>query len=254
MFAKLDLALEALRRDGPTSLLRQVARYPRSKRDVRSAIAEFRRASDQVQSVPEAVDLAFEFQAGPVTLPPLQVRSEITALVERVSSLAPQTLLQIGTATGGTLFLLTRFASPDAVVVTVDLPHGPLGRGYTGWMEDLYNSFARDRQRVELVLGDSHGQAIHRRTARALGGRELDFLFIDGDHSYEGVSRDWEMYSPLVRSGGHVAFHDIVPGPLDRVGGVPRFWREVKGQGSQATEFVESWDQGRCGIGLLRKH
>jgi hypothetical protein len=33
-------------------------------------------------------------------------------------------------------------------------------------------------------------------------------LFIDGDHRYEGVRRDFEMYSPLVGAGGLIAFHD----------------------------------------------
>ena len=33
----------------------------------------------------------------------------------------------------------------------------------------------------------------------------IDFLFLDGDHSYEGVRRDFENYAPLVRPGGIVA-------------------------------------------------
>jgi cephalosporin hydroxylase len=36
----------------------------------------------------------------------------------------------------------------------------------------------------------------------------IDFLFIDGDHSYQGVLTDWLLYAPLVRSGGIIAFHD----------------------------------------------
>jgi len=42
-----------------------------------------------------------------------------------------------------------------------------------------------------------------------LGSRKLDFLFIDGDHSYEGVRRDFEMYSPLVREGGIICMQCI---------------------------------------------
>lgn len=34
------------------------------------------------------------------------------------------------------------------------------------------------------------------------------------------------MYSPLVRKGGTIAFHDIVPGPPGAIGGVPTFWRK----------------------------
>lgn len=36
----------------------------------------------------------------------------------------------------------------------------------------------------------------------------VDFLFIDGDHSYEGVKKDWDLYSPLLKEGSLVVFHD----------------------------------------------
>ena len=37
-----------------------------------------------------------------------------------------------------------------------------------------------------------------------------DFLFIDGDHTVEGVTKDFLLYRPLVRKGGVIAFHDIL--------------------------------------------
>lgn len=37
----------------------------------------------------------------------------------------------------------------------------------------------------------------------------LDLLFIDGDHSYEGVKADWEAYKDLLHEGSTVVFHDI---------------------------------------------
>ena len=58
------------------------------------------------------------------------------------------------------------------------------------------------------------------------------------------------MYSPLVRKGGLIAFHDIVDGPPDAVGGVPDFWREIKS--SEAIKIVDSPEQGGFGLGLLR--
>lgn len=36
----------------------------------------------------------------------------------------------------------------------------------------------------------------------------VDFLFIDGDHNYDGVKLDWDLYSPLLSPGAIVAFHD----------------------------------------------
>lgn len=37
----------------------------------------------------------------------------------------------------------------------------------------------------------------------------LDLLFVDGDHSYEGVKGDWDAYKKLLRPGSIVVFHDF---------------------------------------------
>jgi cephalosporin hydroxylase len=36
----------------------------------------------------------------------------------------------------------------------------------------------------------------------------VDFLWIDGDHTYEGCKADYENYSPLVVPGGLIGIHD----------------------------------------------
>ena len=36
----------------------------------------------------------------------------------------------------------------------------------------------------------------------------LDLLFIDGDHSYEGVKADWDAYNRFLKPGAIVVFHD----------------------------------------------
>jgi predicted O-methyltransferase YrrM len=40
------------------------------------------------------------------------------------------------------------------------------------------------------------------------GVGNFDFVFIDGDHSFEGLKGDWEYWSRLVQPGGCVALHD----------------------------------------------
>lgn len=37
---------------------------------------------------------------------------------------------------------------------------------------------------------------------------EFNFIFIDADHSYEACKADFEAWSPLLKSGGEIAFHD----------------------------------------------
>jgi predicted O-methyltransferase YrrM len=39
----------------------------------------------------------------------------------------------------------------------------------------------------------------------------IDLLFIDGDHRYWGVTKDFQLYFPLVNSGGYIVFDDYLP-------------------------------------------
>jgi predicted O-methyltransferase YrrM len=182
--------------------------------------------------------------------PAMQVRSEIEALLGLLETCPPRAVLEIGTANGGTLWLLTRVASPDAVLVSVDLPRVAPDVGYADWRERVYASFGKSGQRVSLIRGDSHRHDTFERVRAALDGRTVDFLLIDGDHSYEGVRADWEMYRALLSPHGVVAFHDIVPGAEERVGGVPRFWKEVRASVA-SRELVASWGQGGYGFGVI---
>ena len=62
---------------------------------------------------------------------------------------------------------------------------------------------------THLLRGDSHHDEIRQRVEAILDRRWIDLLYIDGDHSYEGVLTELEMYSALVRNGGAVMMDDI---------------------------------------------
>ena len=64
------------------------------------------------------------------------------------------------------------------------------------------------------------------------------------------MKTDSEIYSKLVGKGGIIAFHDIVSGPPENVGGVSRFWSEIKRSFSYV-ELVKNWKQGGYGIGVI---
>jgi hypothetical protein len=61
-----------------------------------------------------------------------------------------------------------------------------------------------------------------------------------GDHIYEGVKKDFEMYSHLVREGGLLLFMIIVLYPPETRCEVCRFWNEVKHEYGY-TEIVKDW-------------
>jgi cephalosporin hydroxylase len=240
-----------LARDGPLALGRRVLNYSRWALEVRAAALALRAKSRGLRDVDEILDVIDGFALGRVKITAWQVRSELRQLLEAVRELRPSVVLEIGTALGGTLFAFSRVAARDALLVTIDLPEGRFGGGYYPARSRLYRSFAHGGQTVELVTGDSHDHHTAAHVKTLLGGHPVDFLFVDGDHTYEGVRADYELYAPLVRPGGLIAFHDIVPGDETLVGGVPAFWRELRAVGG-ATELVASWSQDAYGIGLLR--
>jgi predicted O-methyltransferase YrrM len=202
----------------------------------------------------EAVDFISGFRSGEVTVPLVQVRSEIVQLLELLEEEKPRVVLEIGTAGGGTLFLFAQAAASDATLISIDLADRLFGGGYHVSRKVLYTGFARGRQRIELVRASSHDPRTREAVERILGGRPVDFLFIDGDHTYEGVRQDYLDYRELVRPGGLIAFHDIVPCPSrpESVGGVPDFWRELEAEGGTWT-FVDPAGEGGFGIGLVRR-
>jgi len=238
----------------------------------RLAGRNLRKLAEGLDSPEDIVDLAFSFKyRDPIAsavlgcdvyidIRPAQVYEEILGLAKLIDELKPRAIVEIGTAGGGTLFLWCRLAAEDATIISVDLPRGMFGGGYPKWKVPIYRSFAKEGQKIYLIRGDSHDPTTLERVKSILADRKIDFLFIDGDHTYEGVRRDFEIYGPLVRSGGIIAFHDIVTDFYTRygirtdsqTGGVPIFWTEVK-QRFRYLELVKDREQDGCGIGVLFK-
>jgi predicted O-methyltransferase YrrM len=197
----------------------------------------------------EIVDFAFTFAHG--FLRPAQVRSEIQRALEVIESIQPTVLVEIGTAGGGNFFLLSRAARTDSHLVSVDLPLGRWGEGYQAWKIPIFRRLLVKGQRSDFIRADSHDPATVNEVKRVLQGNLVDVLFIDGDHSYEGVKRDFDLYSKLLRRGGLVFFHDIVHHPSTADCHVDRLWNDLR-QRYESREFVENADQRWGGIGLIR--
>lgn len=196
----------------------------------------------------DVVNFAFNGLVG--LIKPAQVYSEISQLLKLVDRIKPGAILEIGTANGGTLFLFSHVASEDAVIISIDLPGGEFGGGYRKWREFLYKSFIPPGKKIHLLRADAHKTETLEQVEAVLHGRKVDFLFIDGDHTYEGVKKDFEMYSSLVRQGGIIAFHDIVVHPPETGCEVSKFWTEIR-DSHKSEEIVKDWSQNWGGIGVV---
>jgi predicted O-methyltransferase YrrM len=193
----------------------------------------------------DLVDIALKNAA----IRPIQDRAEFLEFAQLIAAQRPKNVLEIGTFRGGTLFVLARLSHPDATLISLDLPDSGFGSFSRKLQEPLFRSFTRSRQRLLLLREDSHSEETRSRVAKTLNA-PLDLLFIDGDHSYPGVKSDYEMYSPLVREAGIIAFHDIANTLTDY--GVGRFWNEVKNS-FKYREIVNLSAAEAPGIGVLWK-
>ena len=147
-----------------------------------------------------------------------QKERELAEFIELVAQLKPEVIVEIGVDAGGTLYAWKQLA--DTVIGIDDRPGGP---------EPIYciSGKPRDEHGAEMIIGDSHDLATVKTLTDMLDGRSIDCLFIDGDHTYFGVRSDYQLYAPLVRSGGLIGFHDIAAWRSDHIE-VPQFWAEVK--------------------------
>ncbi len=78
--------------------------------------------------------------------------------------------------------------------------------------------------------------------------RRYDYIYIDGDHSYEGVKRDYKIFWPLLNKGGFMAFHDVLAEGSFRSKynfGVWKLWKEIKNEKIYFSRLP--------GLGILQK-
>lgn len=210
-----------------------------------NARAIWREALDGVRDPRAALEVHRARRIGLVQQVP-----EIRELYRRVRRLRPRRVLEIGTAYGGSLYLWTRAAAPDAQVISVDLPPWEMDEPWDLVRQTQFRAFARQGQSVELIRADSHLPDTLARVRAALGGELLDFLFVDGDHTRDGVRRDVADYGALLRPGGLMALHDIHPHSARWGGDVPAVWCALR-VGARTEELIADRAQDGFGIGLL---
>lgn len=80
--------------------------------------------------------------------------------------------------------------------------------------------------------------------------KRYQYIYIDGDHSYEGVKQDFSLFWPRLTRGGFMVFHDVVAkGYLDKgLFGVWKLWKEIKNKHAIIFPFPKD-----SGLGIVQK-
>lgn len=112
---------------------------------------------------------------------------EYSQMLQVVAQLKPEKILEIGVHTGNGLKAFSQ-AFPKAELFGLEIDTAHL----------QFKDFT-------LIEGDGATLGVIEQVRRH---GPYDFIFIDGDHTYEGVSADWNNYQEMVRPGGIVGFHD----------------------------------------------
>ncbi|MCX5179577.1 class I SAM-dependent methyltransferase [Streptomyces virginiae] len=136
-------------------------------------------------------------------------------------------LLEVGTYCGRSTILLADAAREAGVAaITVDHHRGSEEQ-QPGWeyhdptvvdpevgLMDTLPTFRRTLHQAGL---EDHVIAIVGRSPQvaATWGGKLGFVFIDGGHTDEHATGDYEGWSPHVAEGGTLVIHDVFPDPAD---------------------------------------
>ena len=121
-------------------LLKSERAFARAGREERG-IRELVRVSSDGRLLELTPEELFDLRISVQPVVASQQLDEIVPALERIERLRPQRVCEIGTAAGGTLYLLTRVSAPDALVVSIDLVISPHTRA-------LRERLARPGQRV----------------------------------------------------------------------------------------------------------
>lgn len=153
-------------------------------------------------------------------------------------AMKPDVCVEIGSARGWSACLVGRALAENGKgkLYAID-PHQP-----TDWNDSKsVDTIEVMRQNLAMVGVEDYVEIVRKTSQEAAKGwdKKIDLIFIDGDHSYEGVKSDWGLFYPHVKESGVILFHDtaweIDPrsrAELNRTDmGVPRFVEELRQSG-----------------------
>lgn len=150
---------------------------------------------------------------------------EAAYLFKIIKSLSARNILEIGRFTGGSTIVLATAAGAAAKIDSVDkTPQDD------ATLSRILKTLQLEK-RINLIADDANNLPVREES--------YDLIFIDGDHSYEGVSKDYLRWRKALKNSGHLVFHDYEesePGVIKLVDEVRerdrKHFREVRQVGS----------------------
>lgn len=138
-------------------------------------------------------------------------RRDIEALTALLLAQKPKRIFEIGTYKGASSEMMLRLL-PEAQVISIAFVHPDKSRQFNN--VDLSEAEVgalvspANRARYTQLIGDSH-QIDPQAFVRDHG--QMDLVFIDGDHSREGVRQDTDLARKILSPRGAIAWHDANP-------------------------------------------
>jgi len=133
----LTRALRIAKKEGYISLVKKSVLYFLEKGInvqligyIRVALAKRRlkRCISKINGIDDALNFVYSFKFLGIHIKPAQVKEEIEKLLRLLQKHRLETVLEMGTENGGTLFLFSHIASPNATLIGIDLPRKPFWR------------------------------------------------------------------------------------------------------------------------------
>ena len=148
-----------------------------------------------------------------------------------------QNFLEVGFSAGQNNSLLNKFFNFDNIV------------GLDNFSSHINTGALHANLRhknLTLAIGDSTSKRIIDLVSK-LG--KYDLIFIDANHTYEYVKKDFENFKPFLEKGGVIGFHDV---DCPDWRGINKFWKELEVTGKYNMQtFVETGYRLQYGIGML---
>jgi hypothetical protein len=117
-------------------------------------------------------------------------------------------LVEIGVFHGVNTRTFREVMAPDAILLAIDpFPRFFFGVRGLGWARRIAHREVSKCSNGQVIWVETTGQAAID-DARVRPCLPVDFVFIDGDHSWEGIKGDWESWREHITVGGVVCLHD----------------------------------------------